>query len=263
MVEVVDDMTGKAVQELVQTMRILLSPKGCPWDREQNHNSLTRYLIEETYEVIEAIGEDDMDKLREELGDLLLQVVFHAALAERSGHFNLDDVADTVNQKMINRHPHVFGMMEINTSDEVMQNWEGFKREEGKTSILEGIPRILPALLRAYKLQEKAQRVGFDWPQIGGALEKLREEIDEYVAAYRNNDFDRKEDEMGDILFAVVNIARMSGVEPEQALQRCNDKFTRRFQFIEAHLREEGCSLEDAGLDRMDSLWNEAKKRGL
>jgi len=260
---VVEDMKGKAVEELVQTMRTLLSPQGCPWDREQTHESLIRYLLEETYEVIEAIREGDMDKLREELGDLLLQVVFHAALAERSGLFDLDDVANTVNQKMINRHPHVFGRMEINTSDEVMQNWEGFKREEGKISILEGIPNILPALLRAYKLQEKAQRVGFDWPQIDGALDKLQEEINEYVEACRNDDSARKEDEMGDILFAVVNIARMSGVEPEQALQRCNDKFTRRFQYIEASLRQEGCPLEDAGLERMDNLWNEAKKRGL
>lgn len=256
-------MNGKAIGELVQTMKTLLSPEGCPWDREQTHDSLTRYLIEETYEVIEAIGEGEMDKLQEELGDLLLQVVFHAALAERDGHFNLDDVADTVNQKMISRHPHVFGKMEINTSDEVMQNWEGFKREEGKKSILEGVPRILPALLRAYKLQEKAQRVGFDWPQISGALEKLQEEIEEYAIASQNHDPDQIEDEMGDILFAAVNIARMSGVEPEQALQRSNDKFTRRFQHIEKRLREEGSVLEEAGLERMDALWDDAKGQGL
>ena len=256
-------MNGKAIGELAQTMKTLLSPEGCPWDREQSHKSLKRYLIEEAYEVIEAIDEGDMDMLREELGDLLLQVVFHAAIADEAGHFDLDDVADTVNQKMINRHPHVFGKMEINTADEVMQNWEGFKREEGKKSILEGIPRMLPALLRAYKLQEKAQRVGFDWPEITGALEKLQEEIDEYLKAWATQDADRIEDEMGDILFAVVNIARMSGVEPEQALQRCNDKFTRRFQHIEERLREEGEVLEEAGLERMDGLWNEAKMRGL
>ncbi|MGE5544263.1 MAG: nucleoside triphosphate pyrophosphohydrolase [Bacillota bacterium] len=256
-------MNGKAVEELVQTMKTLLSPEGCPWDREQTHGSLTRYLIEETYEVIEAIDEGDMDKLREELGDLLLQVVFHAALADQAGHFDLDDVADTVNRKMISRHPHVFGKMEINTSDEVMQNWEGFKREEGKISILEGIPRMLPALLRAYKLQEKAQRVGFDWPHISGAMEKLQEEIDEFVAAFRNHQSDQIQDEMGDILFAVVNIARMAGVEPEQALQRCNDKFTRRFHYIEERLREEGKLLEEVGLERMDCLWDDAKKQGL
>jgi tetrapyrrole methylase family protein/MazG family protein len=261
--EVDKEMNGKAIGELVQTMKTLLSPEGCPWDREQTHASLKRYLIEEAYEVIEAIDEGEMDKLREELGDLLLQVVFHAALADQAGYFDLDDVADTVNQKMINRHPHVFGKMEINTSDEVMQNWEGFKREEGKKSILEGIPRMLPALLRAYKLQEKAQRVGFDWPAISGALEKLQEEINEYVVASQNHDADQIEAEMGDILFAAVNIARMSGVEPEQALQRCNDKFTRRFQHIEERLREEGEPLEEAGLPRMDSLWDEAKRKGL
>lgn len=256
-------MDGRAIGELVQTMKTLLSPEGCPWDREQTHDSLTRYLIEEAYEVIEAIDEGDMDKLREELGDLLLQVVFHAALADQVGNFDLDDVASTVNHKMISRHPHVFGKMEINTSEEVMQNWEGFKREEGKKSILEGIPRMLPALLRAYKLQEKAQRVGFDWPQISGAVEKLQEEIDEYVVAAQTQDPDQIEDEMGDILFAVVNIARMSGVEPEQALQRSNAKFTRRFQHIEERLREQGELLEEAGLERMDRLWDEAKQQGL
>jgi tetrapyrrole methylase family protein/MazG family protein len=256
-------MNGKAVNELVQTMKTLLSPEGCPWDREQTHESLTRYLIEETYEVIEAIDEGDMNKLREELGDLLLQVVFHAALADQVGHFDLDDVADSVNNKMINRHPHVFGKMEINTSEGVLQNWEGFKREEGKKSIMEGIPGMLPALLRAYKLQEKAQRVGFDWPQISGALDKLREEIEEFTIASRAQNPEQVEDEMGDILFAAVNIARMSGVEPEQALQRCNAKFTRRFQHIEERLREQGELLENAGLERMDRLWDEAKQQGL
>jgi len=256
-------MKEQAVPALVETMRRLLSPDGCPWDREQTHKSLKRYLIEEAYEVLEAIDEGDMHKLKEELGDLLLQVVFHAALAEQNGQFDLNDVADTVNRKMINRHPHVFGCMDINSSEEVMQNWEGFKRKEGKRSILEGIPHTLPALLRAYKLQEKAQRVGFDWPDISGAVEKLEEEIKEYLRAASSRNPEQIEDEMGDILFAVVNIARMSGVEPEQALQRCNAKFVRRFQYIEERLQAEGELLEEAGLEKMDDLWDEAKRQGL
>lgn len=252
-----------AIDRLLQVMDVLLSPSGCPWDREQTHKSLKRYLIEEAYEVLEAIDEEDMNKLREELGDLLLQVVFHAALARREGHFDFDDVADTVCEKMLRRHPHVFGDLQFDSSDEVMMNWEGFKREEGKRSILEGIPRHLPALLRAYKLQEKAQRVGFDWPDIKGALDKLEEESREFARACAEGRKEEMIDEMGDLLFAGVNIARMSGIEPEDALQRCNDKFVRRFQYIEKRLQEQGIKLEEAGLELMDRLWEEAKGQGL
>ena len=251
------------IDKLKQVMEILLSPSGCPWDREQTHRSLTRYLLEETYEVIEAIEEEDMHKLREELGDLLLQVVFHAALAEREGYFNLDDVAGTVAEKMIARHPHVFGNASLSTSEEVMDNWEGFKRKEGKKSVLEGIPRILPALLRAYKLQEKARRVGFDWPTVAGALDKLREEIEEFAAFEEVGDDKKREEEMGDILFAVVNVARMKGIEPEQALQKANDKFVRRFRYIEESIRAKGLEVGEVGLEEMDRLWEEAKGLGM
>lgn len=253
----------KAIDELVQVMDKLLSPEGCPWDREQTHESLTRYLIEESYEVIEAIDERDMNKLREELGDLLLQVVFHAALAEREKSFTLDDVINTVSQKMINRHPHVFGEMDLNTSEEVLQVWEGFKKREGKKTLLEGIPKSLPALLRAYKLQEKAARVGFDWPEVSGAVEKLQEEVSEFLSAAENAEPSQMENEMGDIIFAVVNIARMSGIEPEQALQRSNDKFVRRFAYIESSILGEGRTLDEAGLEKMDKLWEKAKQLGL
>lgn len=256
-------MQEKPMESLVGVMNRLLSPDGCPWDREQTHRSLVRYLLEETYEVIEAIEEGDMNKLKEELGDLLLQVVFHAALAEREGHFNLDDVAEKVCLKMISRHPHVFGDMDINTSDEVMLNWECFKRQEGKRSILEGIPGILPALLRALKLQEKAQRVGFDWPDVNGAVEKIQEEVKEFTAANASGNQEQRVDEMGDILFALVNVARMSGVEPEQALQGSNNKFIRRFQYIENQLNSKGETLEEASLNRLDALWEEAKLTGL
>ncbi|MGE5396010.1 MAG: nucleoside triphosphate pyrophosphohydrolase [Chitinophagales bacterium] len=254
-------MEETGVPGLVQIMNRLLAPGGCPWDREQTHRSLTRYLLEETYEVIEAIEEGDMNKLREELGDLLLQVVFHCAIAQRDGYFDLDEVANGVTNKMITRHPHVFGDMEINTSDEVLYNWEGFKRNEGKKSILEGIPTILPALLRAYKLQEKAQRVGFDWPDVTGAVDKLQEEVVEFTEAGR--DQESRRNEMGDLLFALVNIARMSEIEPEEALQETNNKFIRRFQHIEKTLEARNEPIEEAGLEKLDTLWNEAKDLGL
>ncbi|MGE5417569.1 MAG: nucleoside triphosphate pyrophosphohydrolase [Acidobacteriota bacterium] len=256
-------MKESAMNKLVQVMDELLAPNGCPWDREQTHQTLTRYLVEEAYEVLEAIEEADMNKLREELGDLLLQVVFHAALAKRDGHFDLDDVADTVKEKMIRRHPHVFGQMEITTSDGVMDVWEGFKRKEGKQSIMEGIPQSLPALLRSYKIQEKARRVGFDWPDVSGAVDKLQEEVIEFVHEKHTGDQERLKEEMGDLIFAMVNIARMSDIEPEEALQRSNDKFIRRFQYIENTLKTRGEILEEAGLERLDALWDEAKRLGL
>jgi tetrapyrrole methylase family protein/MazG family protein len=241
-------------------MNRLLGPDGCPWDKEQTHQSLARYLIEECYEVVEAIKSGEMSQLREELGDLLLQVVFHAALAERAGHFDLAQVADTVAQKMINRHPHVFSDLSLQTSSQVLEIWEGFKKDEGKKTILEGIPAMLPALLRAFKIQEKAARVGFDWPDAQGAVEKLKEEIDELGQA---QDADKLAEEMGDVFFALVNVARLKGIEPEGALQATNDKFIRRFNYIEEKARAAGRDLQDMSLAEMDSLWDEAKKQGM
>jgi len=249
----------KAMEDLLAVMDKLLSPQGCPWDREQTHESLTRYLIEECYEVIEAIKEKNMEKLQEELGDVLLQVVFHAALAEREGYFSFADVARTVEKKMIRRHPHVFADMNLETSDDVMDHWEGFKKKEGKSRILEGIPVMLPALLRAEKLQYKAARVGFDWPEVQGALDKLKEEMDELAQAQGAE----VEEEIGDLLFALVNVARFKGVEPEQALQKCNDKFVRRFNYIEDALQASGRGWQEVSLEEMDHYWDEAKKKGL
>ncbi|MGI5922131.1 MAG: nucleoside triphosphate pyrophosphohydrolase [Syntrophomonadaceae bacterium] len=251
--------TAKALEQLMAIMDRLLGEGGCPWDREQTHQSLVRYLIEETYEVIEAIDEQDMYKLREELGDLLLQVVFHAALAQREGHFNLADVITTVSNKMVDRHPHVFGTMDLKTSDDVLNNWEQFKKKEGKKRLLDGIPGSLPALMRAEKIQEKAARVGFDWAQIDGAVDKFKEEIDELVQA----EGDQLQEEMGDVFFALVNIARMKNVEPEQALQRCNDKFRRRFNYIEEQLQAAGKNFAEVSLQEMDTIWDEAKSKGL
>jgi len=250
-----------ALDELIQVMDRLLGPQGCPWDREQTHESLIRYLIEESYEVIEAINEKSMPKLREELGDLLLQVVFHAALAQREGHFDFSDVAQSVSTKMVLRHPHVFGdAKQLQTGDEVMEVWDGFKRREGQQNLLGGIPKILPALMRAEKIQEKAARVGFDWPNVNGALEKIQEEIEELGRA---ENAAQVQEEWGDIFFALVNVARLKNIEPEQALQSSNDKFTRRFNFIEDSIKKVGKDFTDLSLEEMDVLWNVSKTKGL
>jgi tetrapyrrole methylase family protein/MazG family protein len=252
--------SAEALDELLKIQNRLLAPGGCPWDREQTHASLVRYLIEETYEVIEAINEGDMYKLQEELGDLLLQIVFHAALAQGAGHFDFGDLTRSVSRKMVDRHPHVFGVMDLKTSEDVLDNWEDFKRKEGKKHLLEGIPSGLPALMRAVKIQEKAARVGFDWPDINGTVDKFKEEIDELVQAQNPA---QVREEMGDVFFALVNVARFKQVEPEQALQSCNDKVTQRIGYMEARMKELGRSFKDLTLEEMDALWDEAKTQGL
>jgi len=254
------DSSGKEIDQLIVIMDKLLSPQGCPWDREQTHESLTRYLIEESYEVVEAIENSSMDDLREELGDVLLQVVFHAALAERAGHFNFTDVVKAVSNKMIERHPHVFASMNLESSEEVMNHWENFKRQKDKKKVLAGIPAMLPALMRAEKLQEKAARVGFDWPSPEGAIDKFKEEIEEFNSADNHTD---QEEEMGDLLFAMVNVARLSNIEPEQALQSANNKFIRRFNYIEEKTKSSGGIMGQVDLETMDLLWEEAKAKGL
>jgi tetrapyrrole methylase family protein / MazG family protein len=251
---------GEALDELLEIQKRLLAPGGCPWDREQTHASLVRYLVEEAYEVIEAINRGNMDQLREELGDLLLQVVFHAALAEARGDFDFADLTRTVSRKMVDRHPHVFGSLDLHTSEDVLNNWEGFKRREGKQHLLEGIPAALPALLRAEKIQEKMSRVGFDWPNLQGALDKLSEEQTELEQAQTPAQI---VDEMGDVLFALVNVARFKQVEAEQALQQANDKVSRRFNYIEKKVQASGRRFADLSLAEMDAIWDEAKAQGL
>ncbi len=252
--------SAEALDGLLAIQKRLLAPGGCPWDREQTHASLVRFLIEETYEVIEAINEGDMYKLQEELGDLLLQIVFHAALAEEAGQFDFADLTSSVSKKMVDRHPHVFGSMHLQTSEDVLDNWEGFKQKEGKKYLLEGIPKGLPALLRAEKIQEKLSRVGFDWPSVEGALDKFKEEVEELAQAQTNADII---EEMGDVLFAMVNVARFKQIEPEQALQQANDKVTERFNYIEQRVKESGRSFSEHNLEELDAIWDEAKARGL
>jgi tetrapyrrole methylase family protein/MazG family protein len=248
---------------IVNVMDRLREPGGCPWDREQTHESLKKYLIEETYEVIEAIEENNMYKLREELGDLLLQVVFHSRLASEKNIFTINDVVDEVTDKMIRRHPHVFKNMALDTSKEVEKTWEKIKKhEKNKTkqiSIID-VPRGLPGLLRAQKVQSKVSGVGFDWPDIFGPWEKISEELNELKEANEKNNKDNIFEELGDLLFATVNLARFLDIDSEEALNFSIDKFTKRFRYIEQKAAEKNVDLESMSLEKMDKLWNESKK---
>ncbi|MEQ8819649.1 MAG: nucleoside triphosphate pyrophosphohydrolase [Sumerlaeia bacterium] len=256
-------------RRLVDIMERLLAPDGCPWDREQTHQSLRPYVIEEAYEVREAIDEGDMRELRDELGDLGLQIVFHSALARREGHFDIDDVYRAICEKLIRRHPHVFGETVVDGSGEVLRNWEAIKRAEREAkggaekppSALDGVPMALPALQRAQRIQTKARRVGFDWDTDDPAWDKIHEEIEELREGRQSMDPDEMEDEFGDVLFSLVNVARLLGVDPEEALHRTNRKFVRRFHYIEARAREMGRKLEDMTLAEMDAIWEEAKTK--
>lgn len=257
---------------LVEVVRRLRGPGGCPWDREQTSKSLRPYVIEEAYEVVDAIDNERWDKLKEELGDLLLQVILHAMIAEEAGRFRLDEVLDAIAEKMIRRHPHVFGRVTVKDSREVLQNWERIKMAE-KTehgdedggrgdSILEGIPIHLPALMKAHKIQTRVSRVGFDWDRPEDAASKVFEEMEEVREAYKGKDWDKLEVEVGDLLFAVVNVARLMGVNPEIALSGSNKKFMERFRFIENRAAEAGRSPSDMRLQEMEALWEQSKRRG-
>ena len=236
--------------------------RDCPWDREQTHDSVKHLLIEEAYETVEAIDEQDWDELKRELGDLLLHVVFHSVIAEQGGRFTLKDVIEAETEKLVRRHPHVFGDVTVGSVDEVLTNWEQIKMKEGrKKSALEGVPAQLPALLWAYRVQEKAAGVGFDFPERDGAWEKVEEEIHEYRDLVEAGALaEEKEAEFGDMLFALVNYARFTGVNPENALRRTNEKFRRRFRHIEQRLTERGLTMADVDLAEMDRYWNEAKR---
>ncbi len=244
--------------DLVRVMARLRSPDGCPWDGEQTHSSLRPYLIEETYEALEAIDQEDWARLCDELGDVLLQVVFHAQLAAERGDFDIEDVCDAIVTKLRRRHPHVFADTSVSGSDEVLDRWERLKREEEgyreRESALDGIPQSLPALQRAHKLQRRAARVGFDWDEVAGARAKVDEELREVDEAAD----DAREEEIGDLLFAVVNLARFLGVEPEGALRRANERFGRRFRWVEQAAGSPE-RLREMNLEQMDELWERAK----
>ena len=235
--------------------------RDCPWDREQTHESVKHLLIEEAYEVVEAIDESDWDELKKELGDILLHVIFHAAIAQPAGRFTLKDIIEAESEKLVRRHPHVFGDVEVRGVDDVMTNWEQIKKTEGKRkSTLDGVPAELPALLRAFRVQEKAAGVGFDFPNRAENWAKVEEEMGEVREKIdAKASMDEAEAEFGDLLFALVNYARFVGIQPENALRRTNAKFTRRFQFIERQLAEEGKAFSDVDLAYMDRIWDAAK----
>lgn len=250
-------------EDLLEIMRILRCPEGCVWDREQDHKSIRRSFIEETYEAVEAIDNDDPVLLQEELGDVLLQVVFHAQIEAEAGRFTMDDVADGICKKMIYRHPHVFGSVEVKNSDEVLTNWDALKQKEkhqkSTTETLESVARSLPGLIRAEKVQHKAAKVGFDWDEVSGALDKVREETAEVARAIDGDG--NPSEELGDLLFAVVNVARFLKTDPEDAINRTTDKFIRRFARVEQAAKDAGRSLSEMSLAEMDALWDAAKQK--
>jgi MazG family protein len=255
---------GLQLARLRAIMHRLRAPGGCPWDAEQTHGSLVSNLIEEAYETVDAIQRCDMEHLREELGDLLLQVVFHSELAEEAGRFDLDEVARGISDKLVRRHPHVFGASGVTTTDGVLKQWDEIKRgEKGDEAepYLHGTGKGLPALLRASKLQKKAAKVGFDWPTQSGVLAKIREEVMELEAAVDEQDLEAVDEELGDLLFSVVNLARFRKADPEVLLAAANAKFERRFNEMERLLAASGLSLEAAGAERMDEAWEAAKRK--
>lgn len=247
----------KSFDDLVEIVKILR--KECPWDRKQTHESLKDHLIEEAYETIEAIDAKDFKELEKELGDVLLQIVFHSIIANEQEFFDIDDVVYAIQQKMIRRHPHVFGDTEAADAKQVSENWESIKLKEGKKSILEGIPRQLPALIRARRMQEKAANVGFDWPEKEQVWEKLEEELQEFKETLDEGDPDKQQEEFGDLLFSLVNVARSHDLNAEDSLRATNRKFIRRFQYIEEQLNKNGQNIDDTSLEEMDRYWNEAK----
>ena len=256
-------LTDAALEKLVRAMARLRAPDGCPWDREQSHETLKKYLLEETYELLEAIDSGEPDKIANELGDLLLQVVFHAQLGAERGEFDIESVADRILAKLIHRHPHVFGPATVQDADEVLQKWELLKGQEpeasDRTSVLDGVPRTLPALMRAAEIQKRAARVGFDWDAIEGALAKIDEEVRELRGAGAEAKQAELAQELGDLLFAVVNVSRFCGVEPEEALGQTIEKFCRRFRRIEESAQQAGRSLQEMSLEEMDAIWEQAK----
>lgn len=248
--------------DLLQIMEILRAPDGCMWDREQDHKSIRRNFIEETYEVCEAIDEDDTEHMKEELGDVLLQVVFHTEMEKEKGNFDISDVADGICKKLIYRHPHIFSNIEVSSSEEILSNWDDLKRkekhQETDTSALKSVSKSLPGLIRAEKLQKKAAKVGFDWENVDGALEKVEEELLEVRSALKGDG--NIEEEFGDLLFAVVNASRHMKIDPERAIEKTCNKFISRFSKMEEMALKQNKVLSDLTLSELDTLWNITKK---
>ena len=257
-------MQKELFESLVDVIATLRGENGCPWDREQTHSSLKSTLIEETYETVEAIDAEDPNHLKEELGDLLLNILLQAQIADESENFDIYDVIESLTEKLIRRHPHVFGSVDVESADEVVENWETIKsQEEGyedRNSVLDGIPDALPALLRSQKIQKRAARVGFDWDNISDVFDKVEEELDEVNDSLKNNDQAEIELEIGDLLFAVVNLCRFVDLQAEETLRKANRKFVRRFKGMETELNTQGKNISDQSLEELDKIWNEIKK---
>ncbi len=250
-------------EDLVEIMKILRAPGGCPWDREQTHKSIRQNFIEETYEAIEAIDTEDRELLKEELGDVLLQVVFHSEMESEKGSFNINDVCDGVCKKLIVRHPHIFADVKADTADEVLKNWDNIKMktksQKTQSDAMDSVSKSLPSLMRSEKLQKKAAKVGFDWPDVNGALQKVEEETQELKNAIESQDKENMAEELGDLLFSVVNVSRFIKVDSEEALYYACDKFTKRFRKVENLAKERNINIESASLSQLDSLWDEVK----
>ena len=252
------------MDDLVAIIKVLRAPGGCPWDREQTHESIKKNFIEETYEVVEAINKQSTDMLREELGDVLLQIVLHSEMESEKGNFSFDDVVNDIVQKLVVRHPHVFGEVVANNTAEALNSWDAVKLktkgQKNQTESMLSVPRELPALMRAQKIQHKAAKIGFDWDDVGGAVDKLYEEIDELKTAMEQGKRLDIEDEFGDVLFSCVNIARFIDVDSEEALTASTDKFMSRFSLVEQMASEQGIDMKSSSIEELDRLWDKAKK---
>ena len=247
--------------ELIKIIKRLQAPDGCPWDREQTNASLLPFFLEEVYEVIESVDNENWPELKEELGDILLHVVFQAVLAEKNGHFSINDSLDHVNEKLVRRHPHVFGDAKADEAFHAKQNWEAEKhKEKNRKSRLDGVPKTLPALIRAQRLQQKASYAGFDWNEVEQVWDKIHEEIQELKEAQSESTKEHIAEEIGDVLFSVVNLARFLDIPAEDALRKTNKKFTDRFARIEEELKKRGKTVEESNLEEMDDIWNEVKQ---
>ena len=257
--------TLNSISKLIKITDTLMGKDGCPWDKVQTRESLKPYLVEETYEVLEALDTNDPEKIKDELGDLLYQILFHSKISSLKGEFNFRDVIDNLSEKMVRRHPHVFQEGELNTPDQVVKQWEEIKRNEknqaNQKSILDNIPKNLPSLLRAQKLQKKAAKEGFDWDRISDVFDKLDEEIAEFKEAVLKKKSADIQNEIGDIIFVITNIAKCYKIDAEDALRSTNNKFIKRFQYIEQKIEAKGKTLKDSPLEEMERYWQEAKNK--
>ncbi len=253
----------EGLDRLVKIMERLRGPGGCPWDREQTMESLIPFILEEAYEVVDAIESGSADDVKEELGDLLFQVIFASQIAKEKGSFDIYDVIGESSEKMIRRHPHVFGDLEAETTEDVLKHWAEIKKSEGKEKrgYLSGVPEAIPALLRAHKVSEKASKAGFDWKDVDAVIDKVYEELKEFENALSSGDAERTEEELGDLFFALANVSRFIEVNPEEALRKTIGRFIGRFHYIEKKLEEGGKELGSVGLEEMEAMWNEAKAR--